>query len=78
MCGSNGPPGRAYFADAVLVNCGYVDAGRIPLVAMNDALWSWLPALDPPPNDHVRPVNGLPLPRTSKVLPLLSVPAPSL
>ena len=64
MCGSNGPPGRTYFADAQLVNSGYVDAGRIPLVAMNDALSSWLLALGPP-NAHESVLNGLSMPMTS-------------
>ena len=64
MCGSNGPPGRSYFAEAQLLNSGYSDAGRIPLVAMNDALWSWLLALGPP-NDHASDSNGLATPRTS-------------
>ena len=77
MCGSNGPPGRTYLEDAQLSNCGYVTLGRIPLVAMNDALWSWLFALLPP-KDHDRLSNGLAMPVTSYWPPFAFVPASSL
>ena len=45
VCGSNGPPGRSYFAAGQLLNCGYVRGGRIPLVVMNELATSWLSAL---------------------------------
>jgi hypothetical protein len=55
VCGSNGPPGRWYFADGQLRNCGYAEGGRSPLVVMNEALWSWLFALAVPVALQVEP-----------------------
>jgi hypothetical protein len=64
VCGSNGPPGRTYFAATQLSNCGNCAFGRIPLVAMNDAEASWLFAPGAP-NDQLSELNGLSTPITS-------------
>src|SRR5690349_11285039 len=62
VCGSNGPPGRSYLAATSLVNCGYVAAGRIPLVVMNEFALFWLAALSAPLNENVIGASGDPTP----------------
>ena len=47
MCGSNGPPARSHLPATQLSNCGYCAGSRMPLVVMNESLWSWFFALWP-------------------------------
>src|SRR4051794_21337408 len=69
VCGSKGPPGRSYLAATALVNCGYVDAGRIPLVEMNEFALFWFAALSAPLNENVIGASGDPTPSASNTSP---------
>ena len=78
MCGSNGPPVRSNLAETRLANCGQMLGGSSVLVAMKEALWSWLPALGVPMDQRSASANGESIPTTSKIFPFAVVPDSSL